>query len=327
MTERILSQEEVNALLKGVQDGKIRTQPSAAPTPVVRAYDFSARDPISPEGMSVLHFAHARFARLFQTALSSIVRKEIQVQPMPAHVISFDEFVKDIPPPVCLNLVKMEPLNDPAFVLLKSETLYTLLELLFGGSGRGAAKTAVTEFTPIEQRVIRRIVGMVLDEFLKAWVPFYSFQASLIRSETNPQFTKIMSAGDQVIRISFMLQIEDTSREILLALPCRAMEPVFEKWVGGSSRAREVDSEWAVGWRSSIADCPVSVTAELGATALTVREFTRLAVGDVIVLEKKVSDDLEMKVEGRPKFRGHPGVYRGKPVFQITSLIHEARRD
>ncbi|TAJ99491.1 MAG: flagellar motor switch protein FliM [Candidatus Manganitrophaceae bacterium] len=323
MPEKILSQEEVDALLKGVSDGKVSTQPAAGPTQGVRSYDFSIRDPIPHGGMSVLEFVHERFARFFQAALSSAVRREIQVQPMPTQVISFEEFMKDIPLPICLNLVKMEPLKGQVLVLLKSDTLYILLQLLFGGSGQGSGKIALTEFTPIEQRVIHRMVGLVLDEFQKAWSPLYPFKPSLTRSETNPQFTKVMSPGERVIRISFKMQIEEEAREILLALPYRSMEPVFEKLVGGlDGTAREVDPEWAARLRSGVTDCGVSVMAELGTAVLTIQQITQLAVGDVIVLEKRVDEELEMKVEGRSKFRGHPGLYRGKPAFQITSLVY-----
>ncbi len=326
MAEKILSQEEVDALLKGVNDGKVSTQPTAAPSQGVRPYDFSIRDPIPHGGMSGLEFVHERFARFFQASLSSAVRKEIKIHPMPIQVISFEEFMKNIPAPICLNLIKIEPLKGQALVLLKSDTLYTLLELLFGGSGRGPGKTAITEFTPIEQRVIRRVVGMVLEEFQKAWTPLYPLKPSLIRSETNPQFTKVISPGELVIRVSFKMQIDEEAREILLAIPFSSMEPVFEKLVGGlHGTAREIDPEWAARLRSEVADCWVSVTAELGAAVLTVQEITQLAVGDVIVLEKRVDGDLEMKVEGRPKFLGHPGLYRGKSAFQITSLIHQRR--
>lgn len=323
MPEKILSQEEVDALLKGVSDGKVSTQPAPAPSQGVRSYDFSIRDPIPHGGMSVLDFVHERFARFFQAALSSAVRKELTIQPMPIQVLSFEEFMKDIPPPICLNLVKMEPLKGEVVVLLKSETLYTLLELLFGGSGRGAGKVGLTEFTPIEQRVIHRMVLMVLEEFQKAWMPLYPFKPALTRSETNPQFTKVMSPGERIIRISFKVQLEEEAREILIALPYRSMEPVFEKLIGGLAGAvREIDPEWTARLRSGITDCGVSVTAELGTAVLTIQEITQLAVGDVIVLEKRVDENLEMKVEGRPKFRGHPGLHRGKPAFQITSLIY-----
>ncbi|MBI3803009.1 MAG: flagellar motor switch protein FliM [Nitrospirae bacterium] len=322
MPEKILSQEEVDALLKGVSDGKVSTRPTAAPLQGVQSYDFSIRDPIPPGGMSGLEFAHERFARFFQAALSSAVRKEIGVQPMPIQVLSFEAFMKDIPAPISLSLVKVEPLKGQAVILMKAETLYTLLDLLFGGSGQGEGKPAATEFTPIEQRVIRRVIGMILEEFQKAWAPLFPLKASLIRSESNPQFTKVMSPAESVIRISFKMQIEEQAREILLALPYNAMEPVFEKLVGGlQGAAREVDPEWTARFRSEVTDCWVSMTAELGAAVLTVQQITQLAVGDVIVLEKKVDDDLEMKVEGRPKFRGHPGVHRGKPAFQISSLI------
>lgn len=326
MAEKILSQEEVDALLKGVSDGKVSTQPAPAPSQGVRPYDFTSRDPIPHGGNSGFEFAHERFARFFKATLSSIVRKEIRVQPLPIQVVPFKELMKDIPVPISLNLIKMEPLKGQSLILVRPELLYTLLELLFGGSGQGPGKTASTEFTPIEQRVIRRLVSMVLEEFQKAWAPLYPLKPSLIRAETNPQFANVMSPGEQVIKISFRLEIEDQKREIVLAVPYTSLEPIFEKLVGGfHGTAREIDPEWTARLRAEVSDCWVSVTAELGGAVLTVDEITRLAVGDIIVLEKGVDEDLEMKVEGKRKFRGHPGLYRGKPAFQITSLIYDRR--
>lgn len=326
MAEKILSQEEVDALLKGVSDGKVSTQPAPAPSQGVRPYDFTSRDPIPHGGISGFEFAHERFARFFKATLSSVVRKEIKIQPMPIQVLPFKELMKDAPVPISLNLIKMDPLKGQALIVVKPELLYTLLELLFGGNGQGPGKIAVTEFTPIEQRVIRRFVVMVLEEFQKAWTPLYPLKPSLVRTETNPQFANVMSPGEQIVKVSFKLEIEDQKREIILAIPFTSLEPVFEKLVGGfTGTAREVDPEWAARLRAEMADCRVSVTAELGGAVLTVEEITQLAVGDIIILEKGVDEDLEMKVEGRPKFRGHPGLHRGKPAFQITSLIYDRR--
>jgi len=327
MAEKILSQEEVDALLKGVSDGKVSTKPAPAPSQGVRPYDFTSRDPIPHGGTSGFEFAHERFVRFFKSSLSSVVRKEIRVQSMPIQVIPFKDLMKDNPAPISLNLIKMEPLKGQALIVVKPELLYTLLELLFGGTGQGPGKTSVTEFTPIEQRIIRRLVGMVLEEFQKAWEPLYPFKASLIRAETHPQFANVMSPGEQVVKISFKIEIEEQKRELILAIPYTSLEPLFEKLVGGfHGTAREVDPEWAARLRAEVIDCRVSITAELGGAVLTVDEITRLAVGDVIVLEKGVDEDLEMKVEGRRKFRGHPGLYRGKPAFQITSLIYDRRQ-
>lgn len=326
MAEKILSQDEVDALLKGVSDGKVSTQPAPAPAQGVRAYDFTSRDPIPHEGISGFEFVHERFARFFKASLSSLVRKEINVKPMPIQVVPFKELMKNVSAPISLNLIKVEPLKGQALLLVKPELLYTLLEMIFGGNGQGPGKIAATDFTPIEQRVIRRLVAMVLEEFQKAWMPLYPLKPSLVRFETNPRFAHIMSPGEQVVKISFQIEIEDQRREMTLAVPCASLEPVFEKLVGGfHGTVREADPEWAARLRAEVNDCRVSVTAELGEAILTVQEMTHLAVGDIIVLEKRVDEDLEMKVEGKPKFRGHPGLYRGKPAFQITSLIYDRR--
>jgi flagellar motor switch protein FliM len=316
----------VNALLKGVSDGKVSTQPAPAPSQGVRPYDFTSRDPIPHGGISGFEFAHERFARFFKNALSAIVRKEIKVQPLPIQMVPFKELMRNFPAPISLNLIKMEPLKGQALIVVKPELLYTLLDLLFGGSGQGGGKKTGTEFTPIEHRVIRRLVGMVLEEFQKAWAPLYPFKPSWIRAETNPQFANLMSPGEQVIHVSFKLEIEDQQREIILVFPYTSLEPLFEKLSGGfHGIAREVDPEWAARLKAEVNDCRVSVTAELGGAVLTVEQITQLAVGDIIVLEKGVDEDLELKVEGRSKFRGHPGLYRGRPAFQITSLIYDRR--
>lgn len=328
MAEKILSQAEVDALLKGVTEGAVETQQPELPREGIRSYDLTSQERIIRGRMPSLEVINERFARIFQVTLSSLLRKPVDFMPGSIEIIKFGEFIKRVPMPSSINLIKMEPLRGHILLVIDARMVFMLLDHLFGGSGQTHVKTEGRDFTTIEQRFIRKIVEKFVEDLERAWTPVHPVKVSFARSEINPQFAMIVVPTEVVIAVTFRLEIEDDGRDIFLALPYPTIEPIRDKLYGGfQSDHLEMDRGWVDRLKKQLRGCRVSLSVDLGDTNLSVQEVSDLSVGDVILLDQRVEEDLELKVEGRPKFYAKPGIHRGNIGVQIRSLIHEPKEE
>ena len=328
MADQVLSQAEVDALMRGVSDGTVETKPSETDKAGVRPCDLTSQERIIRERMPTLELINERFARLFRETLFGVLRKTAEILPESAQAMKFSEFIKKIPLPSSINLVKMEPLRGQILLVLEPKLIYMLLDHLFGGKGQTSFKTEGREFTPIEQRFIRKVVDHLLKDLQKAWTPVHPVKFEWVRSEMNPQLTMVVAPTEATIAITIKVEIDGQGGLFRLCLPYPTIEPIREKLHGGfTSDQPEVDRSWIERFKKQLEQCHVNLNAELGSARLTIREVLQLKTKDVIVLDKNVDGDVVLRVEGRPKYLGRFGLYRSGPAFQVTSIVREPKED
>jgi len=108
--DKVLSQAEVDALLRGLSDGEIETEKESKPeqTPI-QTYDLTNQDRIIRGRMPTLEIINDRFARLYRTTMSGALRKVIDVTVTQTEMIKFGEFIRTLPVPTSLHILKMDP--------------------------------------------------------------------------------------------------------------------------------------------------------------------------------------------------------------------------
>lgn len=319
--EKILSQEEVNALLKGISTGEVDTKAKEADSSGVRAYDLTNQDRIIRGRMPSLETLNDRFARFFQISLTAALKKAVTCSPSAPEIMKFGEFIKRVPLPSNINVIKLEPLRGYSLFIMDTRLVYLLVDLFFGGSGTLQVKPEGRDFTPIEMRIIKRILNMALSDMERSYKPICQVSIQHSRSEINPQFATIVAPTEVVISVNFKIEIETETRDIYLCLPYSTIEPIKEKlYAGFQSDQLDSDQSWGFPLTNLISVCKVPVMAELGSTKIKIVDLLNLKVGDILLLEKGVTEPLVAKVCGIPKFKGYPGIYKGNQAFQISSL-------
>lgn len=319
---KILSQEEVDALLRGLSGGAIETDKSEAYDPSqVTVYDLTNQDRIIRGRMPALEMTNERFARIFRASLSSLLRKVISISTISLETLKFGEFLKTLPVPTSLHIFRMEPLRGSAIIVIESRIIFTLVDVLCGGMGRDSYRVEGREFTAIETNLIRKVVFNCLADLEKAWKALQDIKISYQRSEINPQFAQIVPLTDVVVVMNFEIEMEYSSGIMCICIPYATLEPIREKLQGGFlSEQLEVDKEWAKRFAQGLLESQVGMMVELGRTEVELKKILEMKVGDVIMLDRFASDPLPVFVEGVMKFRGHPGVYKGNNAVQITQL-------
>ncbi len=319
----ILSQEEVDALLRGISGGEIETQPEEYHEPgEIMSYDLTSQDRIIRGRMPTLEMTNEKFARAFRQTLSSMLRKVISVTAVSADMIKFGEFLKTLPVPTSLHLFRMDPMRGNAIFIMESKIIFTLVDIIFGGTGTAAFKIEGREFTAIENNLIKKVVLSALADLEKCWKSLIDLKITYQRAEINPQFAQIVPPTDVVVVMNFEVEVEYTSGVVSICIPYSMLEPIKEKLSAGfQSEHLEVDKAWANRFKSGLLKSYVDIFVELGRAQVLGKDIVNLKKGDVIQLEHYASDPLDIYVEGIKKYNGYPGNYKGNQAVQISSIV------
>ena len=319
----ILSQEEVDALLRGISGGEIETEVEEYHEPgAIIPYDLTSQDRIIRGRMPTLEMTNEKYARTFRATLSSILRKVISVTAVSADMIKFGEFLKTLPVPTSLHLFRMDPMRGNAIFVMESKVIFTLVDIIFGGTGTEAFKIEGREFTAIENNLIKKIVLSALADLEKCWKPLIDLTVTYQRAEINPQFVQIVPPTDVVVVMNFEIEVEYTTGVISICLPYSMLEPIKEKLAAGfQSEQLEVDRSWSNRFKAGLMKSYVDIMVELGRVSVYGKDIVNLKKGDVIQLERFASDPLEIYVEGVPKYKGYPGTFKGNQAIQIAQIL------
>ncbi len=325
--EKVLSQDEVDALLRGLSDGEIETEKAESEEQSgIKRYDLTSQDRIIRGRMPTLEIINDRFARLFRVSLSSSLHKVIDITVTQTEMIKFGEFVRTLPVPTSLHVLKMDPLRGHALLVVESRLIFNLVDCFFGGTGKSNFKIEGRDFTSIEHRVIHKVVEGVLKELDASWRPVCPISFQFVRAEVNPQFATIVPPSEVVIVIHFEFELDRLIGKMILCLPYSTIEPIRDKlYASYQSDQLEVDQAWITRLRQRLQDVNVDVLIELGKTTVKGRELLHLAVGDVLLLSHDMKEPLNVNVQGVPKFKAFAGTHRGNRAFQIIEDTTETQ--
>lgn len=320
--EKILSQEEIDALVRGMADGKVDTTPEEKDETKILPYDLTNQDRIIRGRMPTLEIANDNFSRLLRNNLSLSLRKVIDVGTKGFQMTKFGEFIHTLPVPSSLHIFKIEPLRGNAMLVLDSNLIFTLVDIFLGGTGKIKSQVEGREFTAIESKLIGKVVHMVLADLEKAWKKIHPVSIRYVKSEINPQFIHLVSSDELVIIISFGLEVEQFTGLITLCIPYSIIEPIKDKFDSGNQiHHLKIDQSWVKKLFDRLKSAEVEVVVELAKRSIMVHDFLKLKVGDVLTLEKEVSDLMVAKVQGVPKFLGKAGVLGENKAFQVEQKI------
>jgi len=320
----ILSQDEVDALLRGVQSGEIGTEEAKQKIMTgIRPYDLTSQERIVRGRMPGLEMANERFTRFFRNSVSGLVMKFVDISIHNVGIVKFGEFMKTIPFPSSINIFKMEPLKGYSLLVLEAPLVFAFVEFFFGGASVRNVKSEGRAFTSIEQRVIKKVVSMALNDLAQAWTGIAPIQPDHIGSEMNPQFVTIVTPSEIVIKIEVHIEVEDFTGKLFFCIPYSMIEPVKEKLYSGIQGDKfDLDQRWVSRLKEILMNSAVEVVAEVGKINLTFSDLMSLKEGEVLTLGKCAADDMLIAVEDVTKFKGLPGYSRGNQAIRITNIIN-----
>lgn len=321
---KVLSQEEVDALLKGLVDGEIEVKSDqGALEGGIAPYDFTSQERIIRGRMPTMEVINEHFARAFRISLSMILRRTVDIQTNFVQMLKFGEFLRSLPLPSSFNIYKMDPLRGQSLMVVDSKLVFALVESFLGGSAKTRFKIEGRDFTSIERRIIQKVVLMAIQDLEKAWAPVHPVKMHFMRVEINPMFVGIATPNDIMVISKFQIEMEQAEGFIFFCMPYATVEPIKGKLYSGfQSEQLEHDNHWTSHIQEQVRDMEVEVVVELASTMMRAQELLDLAEGDVILFNKKVNDALLGKVEGVPKFTGHAGQINNAKAFKLQKMLY-----
>lgn len=319
----LLSQDEIDALLHGVDEGDIAPEDDIDPSGV-KAYDLTSNDRIVRGRMPTLEMINERFARYTRISMFNFLRRSADVASGGVQIMKFGEYVHTLYVPTSLNLIKMRPLRGTALFILDAKLVFKLVDNFFGGDGRHA-KIEGREFTPTEVRVVQLVLNQVFSDMVEAWAPVMKLEFEYVGSEVNPAMANIVSPSEVVVVSTFHIELDGGGGDLHLTFPYSMIEPIREVLDAGvQSDVDDVDERWQQSLREDIMDARVPVHGTLVEREITLREVAALKAGDIIPVE--VPEEFILQANGVPVFRGKMGISNENLAVKIIDQLKYRRR-
>jgi flagellar motor switch protein FliM len=324
MGEQILSQVEVDALLKGLSDGEIATaEDRAVPVGDVMPYDFEHQTRTIKGKMPTLEMINEKFCRNVRNPLFSLLRRTVDVVPDGIETMPYGDFLQNLKVPASLNIFQLPPLRGYALLSISSDLAFILVDNYFGGDCRFHARIEGRDFTNVEQAVIKKVVDIIFKEMDNVWRGIYTLEHKFVRSEMNPQFVNIVGVTEIVVVYSFKMEVESSTDSFAFCVPYSVLEPIKDKLYGvHQGEIDAVDKTWGENLRYQLDHISLGISAELGTAEVTVSDVLNLKVGDVIQLNDKIKDPIKIFIEGKKKYWGRAGVSDNNYALQILAAMN-----
>jgi flagellar motor switch protein FliM len=322
---KLLSQDEVDSLLKGLDTGEVDVGDDLESSrDDLQAFDWATSGLNVKGNMPLLEVINSRFSQRLRGSLSSSLRKMVDITPDPLETTKYGDFQRSLPVPTSMHIFKIEPLRGMGIMVVESRLVFGLVEAFFGGNGSGSTKIEGRDFTSIENKIIQKVVQMSLLNLMEAWEDVHPIKTEFVRSESNPLVVNIVPAEELLISTKFEIELNKPLGTITVCVPYSSYQPVRHKLSGGYQDEEEVshlDQAWHNMMKGQLRGTQVGITVNLGQTALSVRDFLNLQTGDIIVLKNDFNAPLAAKVEGISLFEGFVGRYKNRKVFKVAQPI------
>lgn len=321
----VLSQNEIDNLLQALSSGELDAEEIKDSDEIqIKNYDFARPAKFSKEHLRTLEIIFEHYGRLLSTNLPVYLRKAIQVEVMNSEAVSYSEFSNALSNPVLLGIINFAPLKGNIILEIASNLGYAMVDRMLGGEGEPLEKTR--EFSEIELLIIERILTVCVNLLHEPWENVVDIHPRLERIETNSQFAQIISPSEMIAIVTINIKIGDVEGLMNVCLPYLTLEDIMDKlntkyWY--STMQDKDEQQYVDAIETLISKAPIPMKAVLGNSTISVSDFSGLQVGDIIRLDTKVNQELDVFVGNIKKFTALPGSSGDKYAVRITSVIRE----
>ena len=318
----VLSQNEIDNLLQALSSGELDAEEiKDSDEKQIKNYDFARPAKFSKEHLRTLEIIFEHYGRLLSTNLPVYLRKAIQVEVMNSEAVSYSEFSNALSNPVLLGIINFASLKGNIILEIASNLGYAMVDRMLGGEGEPLEKTR--EFSEIELLIIERILTVCVNLLHEPWENVVDIHPRLERIETNSQF---ISPSEMIAIVTINIKIGDVEGLMNVCLPYLTLEDIMDKlntkyWY--STMQDKDEQQYVDAIETLISKAPIPMKAVLGNSTISVSDFSGLQVGDIIRLDTKVNQELDVFVGNIKKFTALPGSSGDKYAVRITSVIRE----
>ena len=319
---KILTQQEIDALLSNVAQGQsIETIEEQKERPT-HLYDFKHPDRISKDQLRTLRTIHDGFARTFGTYLSTNLRTMVDTNLLSIDQVAYSEYMLALSVPSCIYVISSKNLKGSGILEMSPQFSLMLIDRLLGGSGSRVDQ--VREITVIEQNILKKVVDKALVILNDCWHHLVPINLYVESFESNPQFVQIAPASETAAVIFFEIVVRDMTFPLDICFPYFVLEPIMarltdQNWMTLVQRHGTIDETNNIKARLKLT--PMELKVQLGQVILQLRDLMTLQKESVLVLPDRSDQDLKVLVNGKVKFWGVPGVVNRRKAIRIERCV------
>lgn len=340
---KILSQEEVDALLTEFSDEfpesqsapkkEVKKEREEAPKKKkekkekkeddrkVSIYNFRRPDRVSKEQLRSLHYLHDRFARNFSSSLSAYLRALIDVNLYSVEQFTYAEFILSLPDPTYFNAISMDPLEGNSVLEINPKILFPMIDKILGGKGEdfGGGMRTITD---IERTLIEGVVKLILKDLEESWKQIVKLKMSIVATETSPQLIQVVAPNEIVVLIVFELKVGEAKGFMNFCIPSIVLEPIAKRFSQDWYADRAKTSiEEIKKIKLNLLKTHFKMEAGIYGNYITTHDLLNLKAGDLLKLESKVTDPIQLHINGVNKFNAYQIRKGRKKAVQVINLI------
>ena len=321
----VLSQNEIDALLSALSSGELDVDEiKENGEKQVKDYDFARPSKFSKEHLRTLEIIFEHYGRLLSTNLPVYLRKNVQIEVMNSEAVTYQEFSNALSNPVLLGIINFAPLQGSIIIEMATNLGYAIVDRMLGGKGEALDK--VREYSEIELLILERIFIVCVNLLHEPWQNVVEITPRLERIETNSQYAQIISPSEMIAIITINVKIGDVEGLMNVCLPYITVEDVIDKlntkyWYANMQQYDETDYADAI--EVLIRKAQIPIKAVLGTSTISVSDFSMLQVGDIIRLDRKAEEELDIYVGNIKKFTALPGASGDNYAVRVTEVIRE----
>jgi flagellar motor switch protein FliM len=322
----VLSQNEIDQLLNALNTGELDVEEmrTSAKTRQIKEYDFARPSKFAKDHLRTLEIIYEHYARLISTTLPAYLRSSCQVEVINSEAVAYSEFVNALSNPILLGIVDFYPLKGSIVVDMSVNIGFAIVDRLLGGKGESLEKER--DFSEIELAIIEKLMNIFVEQMIEPWKNVVEIDPRLEQIETNSQFAQVISPGEIIALITLSLRIGKVEGLINICIPFLCIESIIDRlntkyWYSSMQESDQVlYSEFI---EKRIENSKIPLSAVLGKSQITINDFINLQVGDIIKLDTKITDEVEVLVGNISKFRAKAGLFEKNNAVMITEILRK----
>jgi flagellar motor switch protein FliM len=287
-----------------------------------RAYDFTRPGRLSPADGKRIGYLHGDLAKRLEMSLAGLVRDYVEVSAGDFSEIKWSGLVASLPSPCVVFMFEAPPLSGLGMLRLDPGLAFGLVDRLFGGTGEPA--DLGRELTPIEQRVVGRFADVVLAEIQSVWRSALDCRVAAAGFVSSSDLVETGGVDEPVLEVKFTLESGSLKGDIHIAYPHHMFEPAIR----ALAPKRKTETEGHVAGMSAemVSALSLPITVRLAPTMVDMKHLVDLGIGDVLLLDNRVTEDVEVLVGAKAVMKGSPGSRDGRLAVRITRFSQEGGR-
>ena len=340
----VLSQSQIDALLKSMQDGppkEEKTEPQTAEvlvqkkneeTPVKEdhysKYDFYSPRKFTKEKIRLLKSVFDNYARILTSQVNGIFRTMTDITGLELRETRYYEYVNAFHENDCMTIVETYvegkgKSNVPLMMYISPGLTLTLVSHMLGGTDSIMKTEGDYRYTDVEMALYKRIMEYIVHALGDGFSNYINAEFKIAKVESNPSMVQEVGLDETVVIVVLNVDISGLAMErIRMCLPGTLLEHMFKIIDNRKHLARGFayeNNQDVIMQHLRSSEFPM--TGQLGIVKLDMEDLYHLKVGDVIDLNKAKNSAVKLYVGRQPWFTGKMGVFKKNIAVRIEDRI------